>query len=85
MSLMGYFSKREEFKTSMPNTLDANGRPQPDNLGIRYDGPVLNGQISVECYQRAVAEQASTLSAGLKPPDPERVHVGKQRIHSLLR
>lgn len=84
MSLMGYFSKREEFKTSMPTTLDANGRPQPDNLGIRYDGPVLNGQISVESCQRAVAEQASTLPAGLKRPGPERVSVAKPRIHSLL-
>lgn len=61
--------KRSELR--MPRT---EGRP--DDLGIRYEGPVLNGETSVEFYQRQVAEQALMFTNGTRSLSMESVRVG---------
>lgn len=63
MSLMGYFSKRDEFKRGMPQS---GGRP--DSLGIRYEGLVLNRAISPQDFQREVAEHLALRSDDAQPP-----------------
>jgi len=68
MSLMGYFSKRDEFKIGMPQSLNRQQMGAPDNLGIRYEGPVLNGEISPQDFQREVAQHLALRSSGAQPP-----------------
>lgn len=82
MSLMGHFSKRDDSKIRMPQS----GR-QPDNLGITYSGPVLNGEISPESMQREIEQRLAVTSAMPdlgKPPDGARVYTNADNQWWLL-
>jgi hypothetical protein len=52
MSIAGYFSKRGYTELRMPKPGDAKSEPL-----IRFDGPVLNGEKSVEQQQRDVVHR----------------------------
>lgn len=80
MSLMGYFSKRDDFKLGMP----ASGR-QPDKVGITYSGPVLNGEISVESMHREIEQRVATISALGTTPDGIRLRSNADNHCWLLR
>jgi len=52
MSVLGYFKKRDS-GLKMPDS-----EKQPDSLGIRYEGELLNGKITLEdALAREKAEQ----------------------------
>jgi hypothetical protein len=52
MSVLGYFKKRDS-GLKMPDS-----EKQPDSLGIRYEGELLNGKITVdEALAREKAQQ----------------------------